>query len=52
MWATTEVRPRGKESPLNEDTSTSKQWLDNIPDVNNLYDLSNMKSLKESSILG
>jgi hypothetical protein len=46
MWATTEVRPRGKESPLNEDTSTSKQWLDNIPDVNNLYELKQYEELE------
>tara|TARA_Y100000114_G_scaffold137128_1_gene139177 strand:- start:2780 stop:3577 length:798 start_codon:yes stop_codon:yes gene_type:complete len=46
MWATTEVRPRGKESPLSEDSSTSKQWLDNIPDVNDLYELKSYEELE------
>jgi len=46
MWATTDVRPRGKDSPLSEDSSKSKQWLDNIPDVNDLFELKTYEELE------
>jgi hypothetical protein len=46
QWATTDVRPRGKDSPLSEDSSKSKQWLDNIPDVNNLFELKTYEDLE------
>jgi len=46
MWATTDVRPRGKDSPLNEDSSKAKNWLDNIPDVNNLFELKTYAELE------
>ncbi len=46
QWATTDVRPRGKDSPLSEDTSKAKQWLDNIPDVNNLFELKSYEDLE------
>lgn len=47
MWATTEVRPRGKDSPLSEDSSKSKQWLDTIPDVNDLFELKSYEDLEK-----
>ncbi len=37
MWATTEVRPRGKSSSLSSDSGTAKKWLDEIPDLDDLY---------------
>jgi len=37
MWATTEVRPRGKSSSLSSDSGTAKKWLDAIPDLDDLY---------------
>ena len=46
MWATTDVRPRGKDSPLSEDTSKAKGWLDNIPDVNDLFELKSYEELE------
>lgn len=46
QWATTDVRPRGKDSPLSEDSSKSKQWLDNIPDVNDLFELKTYEELE------
>jgi hypothetical protein len=46
QWATTDVRPRGKDSPLSEDASKSKQWLDNIPDVNDLFELKSYEELE------
>ena len=46
QYATTDVRPRGKSSPLSENNSQSKQWLDNIPDANNLFDLKSYDELE------
>ena len=46
MWATTDVRPRGKDSPLSEDTGKSKNWLDNIPDVNDMFELKSYEELE------
>ena len=46
QYATTEVRPRGKDSPLAEDSSQSKNWLDNIPDVNDLFELKSYDELE------
>ena len=46
QYATTDVRPRGKSSPLSENNSQSKQWLDNIPDVNDLFDLKSYDELE------
>lgn len=37
MWASTEVRPRGKSSKLSERTETSKGWLDSIPNLDDIY---------------
>ena len=37
QWAMTEVRPRGKQSPLNENVPAAKEWLGNIPDIDDLY---------------
>lgn len=46
QYATTEVRPRGKDSPLAESDSTVKQWMDNIPDVNDMYELKSYNELE------
>jgi len=47
MWATTEVRPRGKQSSLNSDSNHAKEWMDNIPDVNDLYSLKTYEELEK-----
>lgn len=47
MWATTEVRPRGKDSPLSENPETSKQWLKTIPDVNDMFELKSYEELEK-----
>ena len=46
MWTTTEVRPRGKETPLSEDQSQTKKWMDNIPNVNDLFELKSYEELE------
>ncbi len=46
MWTSTDVRPRGKDSPLSENNDKAKQWLDNIPDVNDLFELKSYEELE------
>lgn len=46
MWATTEVRPRGKDSPLSENSETASKWIDSIPDVNDLFELKTYEELE------
>jgi hypothetical protein len=36
-WAMTEVRPRGKQSHLSSDSDQAKGWLDNIPNLDDVY---------------
>lgn len=38
QWATTEVRPRGKQSTLCEDSKRAKEWIDNIPSLEDMYE--------------
>ena len=38
QWATTEVRPRGKQSSLCEETKRAKEWLDNVPSLEDMYE--------------
>ena len=47
MWASTEVRPRGKQSRLSEDTNTAKEWLDNVPDLDELFTLKSYDELEK-----
>tara|TARA_R110001583_G_scaffold31745_2_gene108228 strand:- start:816 stop:1610 length:795 start_codon:yes stop_codon:yes gene_type:complete len=36
-WAMTEVRPRGKQSPLSQNSSQTTEWTSNIPDVSDMF---------------
>ena len=47
MWASTEVRPRGKQSPLNSDSSVAKQWIDSIPNLDDMYTLKTYEELEK-----
>ena len=47
MWATTEVRPRGKQSPLAEDASKAKGWMDSIPDLDGMFTLKSYEELEK-----
>ena len=38
QWATTEVRPRGKQSSLCEDQNRAKEWIGNIPALEDMYE--------------
>ena len=37
MYAVTDVRPRGKATPLSEDQKAAKGWIDSIPNLDDMY---------------
>jgi hypothetical protein len=45
MWATTEVRPRGKQSVLAKDSKQAATWIENIPVLDDLYDAKSYDAL-------
>ena len=47
MWATTEVRPRGKASGLSTNKTQSKDWIDNIPDLTEMFELKSYEELEK-----
>ncbi len=47
MWATTEVRPRGKSTSLAKTEDQSQQWSDSIPDLDDLYTLKTYEELEK-----
>ena len=47
MWATTEVRPRGKQTNLSSNASQMKEWLSNIPDLDELYECKSYDELEK-----
>jgi len=47
MWASTEVRPRGKQSPLSENSDTAKEWIAGVPDLDELYTLKTYEELEK-----
>ncbi len=46
-WANTEVRPRGKESELSSNSSTAQEWMQNIPDVADMFELKSYDELSK-----
>tara|TARA_A100001011_G_scaffold361402_1_gene409489 strand:- start:4395 stop:5192 length:798 start_codon:yes stop_codon:yes gene_type:complete len=47
MWATTEVRPRGKQSELSTSKPQSKEWIDSIPNVDDMYEAKSYDALSK-----
>ena len=47
MWAMTEVRPRGKGTPLSSDTNQAADWVRNIPDLDELFTLKSYAELEK-----
>ena len=47
MWAMTEVRPRGKQSRLSSDGDQAKKWLDEIPDLDDMYTCKTYEELEK-----
>ena len=48
QWASTEVIPRGKATPLSTDTKQAKEWITNIPNVDDIF---SCKSYDELSVI-
>ena len=46
MWATTEVRPRGKASKLCDKPTQAKDWMKSIPELDELYPLKSFEELE------
>ena len=46
-WAMTEVRPRGKQSNLSENSSNAKEWLSNIPNIDDLFECKSYDELSK-----
>ena len=47
MWATTEVRPRMSVSDLAENAKQAKEWVTNVPDLDELYVCKTYQELEE-----
>ncbi len=47
MWASTEVRPRGKSSALSSDSAQTKTWLGEIPDLDEMFTLKSYEELEK-----
>ena len=47
MWATTEVRPRGKNSALSQNTKQAATWVESIPDINDMYEAKSYDQLSK-----
>ena len=47
MWATTEVRPRGKQSGLSTDTTQAKDWIDGVPSLDEMYTCKTYEELEK-----
>ena len=46
QWATTEVRPRGKQTALSTDTKQAKTWLSSVPDLDEMYSCKSFDELE------
>ena len=47
MWASTEVRPRGKSSKLSDRTEQAKTWISSIPNLDEIYTLKSYEELEQ-----
>jgi len=45
QWAKTEVLPVRKASALSSDSKQAKEWVDNIPDINNIFQVKSYDEL-------
>ncbi|MBG17517.1 MAG: hypothetical protein CMB77_04115 [Euryarchaeota archaeon] len=47
MWATTEVRPRGKQSKLSDNNKQIENWVSSIPNLDDMYSLKSSEELEK-----
>jgi len=46
MWASTDVRPRGRSSVLSENSETASSWINSIPSLDDMYTLKPYEELE------
>jgi len=46
-WAMTEVRPRGKQSPISSDSNQGSEWMNGIPNLDDIYQSKNYDELSK-----
>jgi len=46
-WAMTEVRPRGKESKLSSSDKQAQEWINNIPNLDDMFELKSYDELSK-----
>ena len=47
MWATTDVRPRGKQTSLSNDAEQVKRWTSSVPDLDEIYECKTYEELEK-----
>jgi hypothetical protein len=47
QWAISDITPRPKVSPLSEEKTQAKEWMNSIPDPNDLYELKSYEQLEK-----
>tara|TARA_R110001592_G_scaffold228361_3_gene484909 strand:- start:4312 stop:5088 length:777 start_codon:yes stop_codon:yes gene_type:complete len=47
QWAMTEVTPRGRETKLASDSKQAKEWMKNLPDLENIFQLKSYDELSK-----
>ena len=47
QWAMTEVTPRGRETKLASNTKQAKEWMSNLPDLENIFQLKSYDELSK-----
>ena len=47
QWAMTEVTPRGRETKLDKDSNQSKEWMDNLPDLESIFQIKSYDELSK-----
>ena len=47
MWATTDVRPRGSSTPLSSDQNKATEWMNNIPNLDDMFTCKTYEELEK-----
>jgi len=47
QWATTTVTPRGRQTKLSSESSQTKEWMQNLPDVSSIFQLKSYDELSK-----
>ena len=47
MWASTEVRPRGRSSKISDNTDQASSWIENIPNIDEMFSLKTYEELEK-----